>query len=151
MYDFSVRGRYEQYPGSHGYRGTGRYHQNFKILGTAEDRVLRKFQKLGTAGYRVKFNIRILRTEKNSNFWVPMITGQIKNLWVPIRTGYGPNKKNRWYRWVPGTSQKKISGTGCRPGKILGIAYRPNFMRTPVSSYFQIFQIHNLKIQTKQI
>ena len=120
--DFQNRGRHERYSCTHGYRGIGRYPLKFKNPWYHWVPVPRKFQKLGTTGYRVPSKFRKLGT---AGFWVP------SKFYKLGTAGYRVPSKFRklgtaWYRvprkfqllgtagnwavfetWVP-------LGTGCR-------------------------------------
>ena len=56
------RGRHERYPGTHGYRGTGRYPSKFRkfgyrwVPGTGQKKIL------GTDGYRVPGKFSLMPT-----------------------------------------------------------------------------------------
>ena len=83
------------YSGSRYY--TTQYNQNFKIFGTTWNRLPRKFQKLGSAGFLVP---RKLQNSGTSGYRIPVrkklgTNGYRpdKKLWVPMGTGYTPDKK----------------------------------------------------------
>ena len=89
-------------------------HQNFKILGTAEYRVPKEFQKLGTAGYQGNFRSGVparkifLGTDEYRSD---------KKFCVPMGTWYWPDEKF----WVLMGTKFRFKPT---PGLILTTAKR---------------------------
>ena len=73
-------------------------HQNFKILGTAGYRALKKFQKLGTAVY-----------------WVPWKFQKLGTMGIGYRT-----EKIFFFSWVPGTDKISIHADPCSRLKFYG-------------------------------